>query len=573
MTPDEPVATLDAAGELEDVLSSLALLLERPDIIRLPAPVRSSQLRGILAERRTLIVFDNFETVRDPRVLVFLSTLPETCSVLLTSRRPVSFGMCFPLEPLKEHYSRALVQRLASDRNVAIPPEQIEQLHVMGGGLPLALEWMIGRLAARAPHDPTVVSGVDLDRLLDYLFLDTARWLLQEGHTLTLLAVASLPSQVPARLVDESLEAIGQLRETTSGALAALLGLGLVRFDADTRRYEALPVVKHFLLSHAHDPRVVPVDTVSAVARSIATSLLQHLHRQADRLWNGRYTFAEWNAERLNVFDSIRASLAGRDKDLAVDLVAATYPFAITFGHFQEYTTWCRELLAYASDDSIRRLTIEVRLASMLLHTGHLDEAADIVVRIEHTTTTEQIGPQDLRNFVYFVRSVTRVAQHRADAEDLLREAIAFEEKRGVAWARLGFQGWLVLHLVAAGRLQEALRLAATSLEEARQLQDFRTETFLSVAMARVQNGLGQYEQLLQGATELIDRARTYGEEHNRAHLYRELAHAAMMAGTSAQALEWLSAAIDIYKQFGLDRDLTACTSLRSRLRNREIAV
>jgi SIR2-like protein/NB-ARC domain-containing protein len=562
---DGPAESGEVAGEMGDVVATIAIVLERPDILRAADGSKVSMLRAALSQQHTLLVFDNFETIIDLRIMTFLKTLPGSCCVLLTSRRDLFTGNRLQLSPLVDPASRDLLVWRLTERQITLQDSELDRLQELAGGLPLAIEWIVGRMASSAPHERPGHTQREPDGLLDYLFLDAAAWLRKEGYFRVLLSVIRLPSGAPPTVIEHAFRTIGQSDNVTSAALAALVNLNLVRYHSGQLRYHALPVVARFVLFHLQDAEVVPPGDIEVVESAVAEAFTRHLDVEAKRVWSGDYSFGDWALERQNAFDIVRRSMAAGRTHLALSCVTALYPFAITFGHLDEYIRWVVELLAGdASLNLVDRLGLRVRLASALFHTEQLDVAREEVSRVESDARNAGALPLDLRNFIYFVRSIVAVSGHDAGAEQLLMEAIAFERERGVAWARLGFQGWLVLHLAQDGRLDEARALAIASLSEAKALDDHRTEAFISFTLARVYNLNGEHALALEGARASAERLHKHGEAHNRAHWCLELGRAAMALGRVAEGREYVCEAAALYRTLSFLGSVEECERILS---------
>lgn len=563
---DGPALSSEVAKEVQDVLATIAIVLDRQDISHSTERLKATLVRTALAELRTLIVFDNFESAVDRRILAFLRSLPESCNVLVTSRRNLFIGSALRLGPLNDSESRELLIRRLTDRGLEPRKFDLDRIQAAADGLPLAIEWMSGRLLASPAGAQVADFEAESDGLLNYLFLGTAEWLRSQGYLRALLGVVCLPSGAPAAVIEEALASVGEPPRRTSDALTALLNLNLVRFDEFNHRYQALPIVARFVLLHLADPEVVPAADLDHVEISVAASFGRHLLTEGERLWSGDYSLMDWAAERQNAFDTIRRCLAAGRDDLAVPCVIAVYPFAITFGHLEEFITWAEKLLTSPATGPIQRLELRARLASAFFHLSRFDRAVEETDRIAKETEGALDLPNELKNFIYFVRSIVAVKRRDDDAERLLNEAIAFEQERGVLWARLGFQGWLVLHLANLTRLSEARELAEASLKEARGKTDRRSEVFLWYVLARVYNLAGEHSLVLDGANVLADPPKAYGEVHNRAHLCVELGRASLALGQREKAASFISEALHLYRTVAMVSEIEECQGLLTAL-------
>lgn len=108
----------------------------------------------------TLLVLDNMETLSDGRVLEFLRGLPpETkAKVLMTSRqRTGGWELSVPVRELSLEETAEFLRIKSEEMDARFPvtPETCNRVHGVTGGLPLAIQWVIGRF--KMDHNTTVV--------------------------------------------------------------------------------------------------------------------------------------------------------------------------------------------------------------------------------------------------------------------------------------------------------------------------------------------------------------------------------------------------------------------------------
>lgn len=71
---------------LNTVLNTIAQVLDYPGITRLELDQKQKEVGSLLKSKKVLVVIDNFETVRDSKLLDWLQRLPEPSKALITSR-------------------------------------------------------------------------------------------------------------------------------------------------------------------------------------------------------------------------------------------------------------------------------------------------------------------------------------------------------------------------------------------------------------------------------------------------------------------------------------------------------
>ncbi|MDZ4686212.1 MAG: hypothetical protein SH850_14185, partial [Planctomycetaceae bacterium] len=120
------------------------------------ADIKMRVATEFLSAWHTLLVLDNMETIQDGRILEFVQKLPPSnrCKVLLTSRMrtggwelPISVQE-FSLMELREF---ALAKALEMGVTISDSMEFMEQLRTATGGLPLAVQWVLGQLKLGIP--------------------------------------------------------------------------------------------------------------------------------------------------------------------------------------------------------------------------------------------------------------------------------------------------------------------------------------------------------------------------------------------------------------------------------------
>ncbi len=445
--------------------------------------------------------------------------------------------------------------------------ETVSWLVELSGGIPLAVNWLIGRVALGAPHLNPEASGLNDDELLKYLFNAGLGQVSDSGGLIPLLVLAHPPGTVPSVMLVSVLRDLGLADTEAARAISALGTLNLIEYDASSDRYSVLPVIKRFLL----DPAVVAEKRNPTVATRVneayVRALIDHLERESEVLWKVGYTHNDWDRDRTNTINSVRGLLPHSKGPLTAALLNAFYPFAIAFGHFNEFMEFTGTLLeSAASLDRADMVALRARRASVLLHSGQIDAAAAELDIAEATFVTLDDVSDALTNLVYFVRGIIAVTRRSPDAEHILQEAITFEERRGVVWARLGFQGWLGLYLVDTGRLDEADTLLTRSLDECSRVGDLRTSVFVHVGLARLRLAQGAYDALIADAPDVLTLASEFGEDHNRAHLHLAVARGYGRRSRPQQALHHVHIARELYVRLGASLDVRRCDELMAAL-------
>lgn len=228
---------------LNDIYSTIAITLDRPDILHAKPRDQYDLLRKALTQQRTLVVLDNLESVTDNRVSLFLRDLPSPTEAIVTTRHRIDFGHSIELSVLNEEEALSLIDCLASEYGLSMDDAGKQRLVALTNGIPLAIVWSLSLLRL----------GFTLRQLEDALS-GTRQSDLQSFCVQQAVAVISRPSrQVLFALAvfgrDASREAIAYAANVTQSeadeAISELQRLALVRCESD--RLSILPLLAGYI--------------------------------------------------------------------------------------------------------------------------------------------------------------------------------------------------------------------------------------------------------------------------------------------------------------------------------------
>ncbi len=133
---------------LRDICREIARVFGFLEVNNLSLPEQIEVIRHKLSQTRTLLIVDNLETIEDKQeALSFLYDLPPTVKVIITTREQTLFVPirlnCLP----KEHGLR-LIQQEAREKAVDITSVESQQLYDAVSGVPAAMIYAIGQMAA-----------------------------------------------------------------------------------------------------------------------------------------------------------------------------------------------------------------------------------------------------------------------------------------------------------------------------------------------------------------------------------------------------------------------------------------
>lgn len=184
----------------------------------------------ILSAWTTLLVLDNMETVQDGRILDFIQGLPHTskAKVLLTSRqRTGKWELPFPINELDPSEVQEFLQIRTKEMHLDFPCTESSSRKVWKatGGLPLAIQWLLGRLRLSPSIDSVIGEVSEKDSpVLEFSFRNI--WQVLSADAKAILAVMSVFDQPPT--VQEIAIATEFQIESIEKALSELVDVTLV---------------------------------------------------------------------------------------------------------------------------------------------------------------------------------------------------------------------------------------------------------------------------------------------------------------------------------------------------------
>ncbi|MFF1710873.1 BTAD domain-containing putative transcriptional regulator [Streptomyces sp. NPDC058268] len=279
MTPLTPGQAL--AALLRDLGIESSHSPEHPD-------AAAALLRSLLAPTRTLLVLDDAATAAQVRPLLPAGT---GCAVIVTSRSPLTAldgAGRFPLEPLSEGDSVALLRAVSGRAGLDAGHPLVE----LAGRLPLALRIIAARLAARRALTPDAlaelltVSGGRLHHLEHddlsvrrslAVALDALRTAERESDRDAAAALAAIGAlDLPAYGVPLVARLLGVEEWRAGAALDRLVDVALLDETA-YGRYAPHDLVRDFAREAAHQDGAGSADVVESALRWYAESARQTL--------------------------------------------------------------------------------------------------------------------------------------------------------------------------------------------------------------------------------------------------------------------------------------------------------
>lgn len=142
------LARLTSVRTLRDICREITQNLDLGEIINFPVIEQIQLIRQKLSQTKTLLIVDNLETIEDQQqVLSFLYDLPPTVKVIITTRDQALF-VPIRLDCLPREHGLRLIQQSCQEKGVYLSAEQSQQLFTGVSGVPAAMIYAIGQIAA-----------------------------------------------------------------------------------------------------------------------------------------------------------------------------------------------------------------------------------------------------------------------------------------------------------------------------------------------------------------------------------------------------------------------------------------
>lgn len=263
LTAKETILTAEGIEQFSRSLYSLENLLDHIlDTFQEPAPpnlvTKKTVATEILSAWKTLLVLDNMESVTDGRIVAFIQALPpETrTKVLMTSRqRSGGWELPMPVSELTRDEVKEFMLIKAREMNVPflLDDKAVESVWHASGGLPLAVQWILGRAKKIGNLEPVLAAVGDKDSpVLEFSFGNI--WKVLSKDAKAILATFSIFDAPPTIQqlaiatefgVERIDKALAELGEVTLVTRSTQLSDGTVRFVA-------LPITLSFARNQLH---------------------------------------------------------------------------------------------------------------------------------------------------------------------------------------------------------------------------------------------------------------------------------------------------------------------------------
>jgi predicted negative regulator of RcsB-dependent stress response/DNA-binding MarR family transcriptional regulator len=239
---------------LENLLDHILATFEESTSIKLEEKRRI--VLDYLNSWSVLLVLDNMETVSDGRILRFVQELPygTKAKVLLTSRHKTGgWELPVSVEELNEEEVVEFIEVKSREENIDFPLDAgvCQRVREVSGGLPLAIQWIIGQYKIERKIDSVLDAVINVDSpILEFSFGNI--WRLLSDDAQKVLAILSIFDTPPT--IQQIAIATEYSSEKITGALNELEKVTLVRRVTQQSDgnivFSALPITLSFASNH-----------------------------------------------------------------------------------------------------------------------------------------------------------------------------------------------------------------------------------------------------------------------------------------------------------------------------------
>lgn len=245
------------ARTLDEFLNETARVLGQSGIAKLPGDEKRSALIDVLRSMRTLLIYDNLETLSKEEqegIADFLRELPQGCKAIITSRRRGGEGAVWlRVEKLDWDAARGIIEnQMLLDEGLANKLNRVgearwQELFDETNGSPLALVHTLGLMRVRAAL--TFDSAFEMLRgnrdedLQRFIFQEARKELTENDKT----ALSALSLFAPSATFEIWIQVVDLSRNALETTIDRLSALSLVDVLVGEERYALHPLTRAFV--------------------------------------------------------------------------------------------------------------------------------------------------------------------------------------------------------------------------------------------------------------------------------------------------------------------------------------
>ena len=511
-----------------DIFRAIARTLNCPDITLASLDAQWEKIQEYLARQRTLLIVDNLETLDDREdVLPILSDLPPTVKVVVTTREHVPFiPICLECLP-KEEALRLLVHQL-QEKDVQLNNEQSQQLYQKTCGVPAAIVYTIGQLAAGyLLEDVLWKLTQSTSDISHYCFSNSIEPLLGQPPHQLLMALAMFPQPVKRDAIAYVADVEGHCAIVEG--FARLIQLSLV--NKQLEKYTMLPLTRSYveaqLKTDSHFQQSAQARFVKwylefirihgsanfkewqnyhalerewgNITRAIEWCLSPERYRDFQEFWSylkGFTRFYGYWDERLSWMDwLIEAAKQHQDWETVAKAIfdkAETLTLIDQPAQLQEAIALCHQALDFhKSSESTLPFDVMTTLVFLYINQEQFDQAREWLAKSENWLERfdgERYTCERLQIYLlYYQAQICLNTNELEQAKKLYDETLLKAESIGWRLGIIYIYDWLASVAIERGNLEEAESWLNRGWSEAKDNNDKRCIAAYKYAFARLE--------------------------------------------------------------------------------------
>lgn len=529
----------------------------------------NTDIKKILFERRIIIIIDDFEENLDFKETIFEfldEVIPQNCKVMFTSQQHFyKVDYILHVEGMRPEEASLLIRKEADMKGlkslVFADHKLLKRAWVWAGGLPLAMQWLIGYASASAMNFERILTqfeygtGAD-DELLNRLFKQSFDLVIRDNTQKDIMiALAILATHGDFDIISAITRATGSDIEK---ALGSLYRLSLVQYNDIDDNYSLLATTRRFVMKHIESN----VDLLPFYEKAIAyyqkrIGNLDELQIQSPDIW--KYL----NRERRNILSILDWCIVSDQWETFIEIglrMNATLGYSGMYNDRLKYTKQLMEAADQLNKPELKAWVLVHEVGWITQHIGDYDAATDATkLGLEIANEIGDIATVALANRNLGLILYRKAKREKTDAKILLyEEALEFADKALVYHESINDLRWKAITLRLLGMIRVELKeldLAETLYKEAldlhQEVKDYESESLTISDLGNIAFTRGELDQ----ARNLLVKALTLDEKHNRpfgmARNRQRLAHIEFENSNIDKAKNLLIEALEIYQIMG----------------------
>ena len=338
LDPDGIRRELNPHRSLDDIFRAISMTFRDSETMQVPHEDQMSRIRNdILSRQNTLLIVDNIELMEGlPEVKSFLYDLPANVKVLITTREKSYTFLPVSLNCLSRSESIKLIWQQAKEKAIDLNTQDVDRLCDVTGGLPLAIVYAVGRLAACHNID-SVLEGVGLAEgdLACFMFQKSVKEM-QGKASHKLLMTRAVFSDSPTRCGLVQVSGLTDSPQDIDDALAYLNRLSFISLDQETQRYKMFSLTREYALAVLSDHK----DFQPQVRERWVAWYLDFANQYGGEDWRAWSYYARLEEEISNLHAVLDWCKEQHDYVKVKQLVLLLNHYASLYGRWPQYLNW-----------------------------------------------------------------------------------------------------------------------------------------------------------------------------------------------------------------------------------------